>query len=564
MKKHIKKTAKKVLRPGTRRFVVTRQIVQSVGLVKRLPRDPQYAEWIERTEPKCWSSPKELSYQPKISIVVPVFNPPGKYFLAMVHSVTSQTYQHWQLVLVNASTDKKSRQQVAGSVSIDQRIKVVTMKQNKGIAGNTNAGIQAADGDYVALLDHDDILAPQALFEVASVLQIEDKPTLVYSDEDKLSANGEERFDPHFKPDWSPELMSQLNYINHFTVIKKSLIDSLDGYRSGYDGAQDFDLYLRLIDLKPIVKHVPRILYHWRAAETSTARDFSTKKGVLEAGVRAVTDHLERNNRVGVVSPLDGQPGFYETVYLPKESEILAVILNSCSQKDQYDKFAKQIAGLLSECGLAAELILQKPAETALESSKNVKITYLDSKSDQFLSNAAASTNAKTCIVFNAAALPQKAKFMKDLAAVTMQVKEIGLVSPHILTTDGETIFDCGYVKVDNSLVPIFQGEAWGDHTYFGNTDWVRNLDAVSGRCFGMRTQLLEEYFKKNGAYDPTALSAFIAALEKRIVSWQFTPFNYHGDFEYSESQTHYLNPQLLRSGAKLAVPKTINVPKEV
>ncbi len=219
----------------------------------------EYRRWRKKWEP----TPVELSKQktqafgrtPVISVVVPVYNPPEKYLIEMIESVLDQTYPHWELCLADASTAPYVKPILDRCSARDRRIKVKYLTENGGIAGNSNAALAMATGDFVALLDHDDTLAPFALFEVTSAINTNPEADFFYSDEDKLDPGGE-RAEPSFKPDWSPETLRSRNYICHLTVLKRSLVEKIGGFRSGFDGAPvDYDLVLRAGEVAKKVVH---------------------------------------------------------------------------------------------------------------------------------------------------------------------------------------------------------------------------------------------------------------------------------------------------------------------
>jgi glycosyltransferase involved in cell wall biosynthesis len=563
----IKKLAKTLLPPGTLRFKAVKGTAIFLGILPKARRDVHYAEWVERTEPFTWSPMKKLQYQPLMSIVVPVFNPPDKYFLPMVYSVINQTYQNWELVLVNASTQPKQRRRTADCPSIDTRIKVVDLPANKGIAGNTNAGIEAATGDYIGLLDHDDLLAPAALYEMALALQGNRSAGLLYSDEDKVSADGEERFGPHFKPDWSPHLLREVNYLNHFTIIRKTLLDKVAGYRAGFDGAQDYDLFLRLADEQPVIIHVPKVLYHWRTTETSTANDFSKKKNILNAGIRALEDHLERNDLNGHVSAIDKQPGFYQVRYRPKTDTPVCVLIIPSPLESQYQMLVATVMESLKKTKLTVEIYAQTPVEMPEPPAKgNTRLQYIDAKpAGEFIKAALSQTRASATIIINAAVSPKTKDWLDELVAIVEQDESVGIAMPLLVNTDLETIFDAGYVQQDGQALPLFAGHPKGLHTYLGNTDWVRNLDAVSGRCFAIKSDVLRAYTgslpasSRELAYED--LCGYVRNRDLQIVLWPFTRLVYRGELSPRRHRTEFFNPALTTVKTEFGMPKTSNIP---
>jgi glycosyltransferase involved in cell wall biosynthesis len=237
----------------------------------------------------------DFKYRPLISIIVPTYNTPQKFFDEMVESVLAQNYPNWQLVIVDDASPLGSvRENIAKYAAADSRIRYKFLRKNHHIAGATNVGFKIAEGEFVALLDHDDILWPNALHDIVEVLNDQPSLDLIYTDEDKMSYDSKRHHDPFLKPDWNCDLLLSMNYITHFTTIRKSLIDKIGGENSAYNGAQDWDLFLRATETTTANKifHIPKVLYSWRVHEQSTAKSFSAKsyvtdsqKGLLEAAL---------------------------------------------------------------------------------------------------------------------------------------------------------------------------------------------------------------------------------------------------------------------------------------
>lgn len=237
-----------------------------------------------------------LSRCPLISVVMPAYNTEPKWLAAAVGSLQAQSYPHWQLCIADdASTNPDTRR--ALDVLDDHRIKIVRLERNVGIAMASNAALEAAEGDYVALLDHDDELAPDALLEAAAAIDRDDAD-FVYTDEDKIDYDGQ-HVDAHFKPDYSPDLLFSCNYICHLSVIRRDLLVSAGGFRQGFDGAQDYDLFLRCLERAKTIVHIPKVLYHWRIHEKSTAAASAAKPKSWEAGRKALTEALTRRKIAG-------------------------------------------------------------------------------------------------------------------------------------------------------------------------------------------------------------------------------------------------------------------------
>ncbi len=560
MKTKLKNTGKLFLPPGSRRFRFARRIAQIFKIVEPIPVDVNYKEWIERTEPYTWVKYKNLDYEPKVSIVVPVFNPPAKYFMPMIYSVVNQTYQNWELILVNASSSMDCRRQTEKCTLIDTRIKTVNISRNEGIAGNTNAGIKVAIGKYVALLDHDDLLAPEALFEMINSVQDNQDAGLIYSDEDKINASGTDRFDPHFKPDWSPQLLRHANYINHFSLIRRQVLNKIEGYRSGFDGAQDYDLYLRIIDENPNIVHVPKVLYHWRTTETSTANDFSIKDNIRLAGESVLADHLKRNNINAKVIPDYKQPGYYHIKYEMDDNFKVAVLILPLSSKHQ----GALLTQYIHKTDPAIQIITYGEKDKA---DQNDEIIYLNEKDySKFISESLNKTDANLFVVLGAGVIPIKENTITNLASQLSQDKLVGAIAPMILENDKCTIRDTGLIKVDNQYLEIFKGYSKNAHTYFGNSNWMRNLDSLTGRCLVVRRNIVEnlsDCYTKN-LFNPRQFEKIMLEENLQVCLNGSVEFKYVGDSKLSATSTKYFTPNFIEYKVEYGLQKLPNIPPEV
>lgn len=269
----------------------------------------QYQIWINQhhlTQEKLSSQHhKNFQLNPKISILVPVYNTPINFLNDMILSVVNQTYSNWELCIADGnSTDTELKKLLKRYMQQDARIKVAFLNDNGGIVKNTRAAAEIASGEFVAFLDHDDILDRSALFYIIEEYNKCPETELFYTDEDILSSDGVLRQNPHFKPSWSLDSLRSINYICHFCVIRKNIYENLGGLRDGFDGSQDYDLILRATEISKNIVHIPQILYHWRAHSNSTAFDLTTKMYAFDAAKRALEEHLFRCNEKGEV--LDG------------------------------------------------------------------------------------------------------------------------------------------------------------------------------------------------------------------------------------------------------------------
>ncbi len=275
-----------------------------------------------------------FSYAPKISIVVPLYRTPGKFLREMIDSVRAQTYGNWELCLANGDPSCKEVGKILEKYTAkDARIRVCDLEENLGIAGNTNAALAMAEGIFVGLLDHDDLLEPDACYEIVKRLQESPETDVFYTDEDKVSMNGSRYFEPNFKPDFNIDLLRGNNYICHFFVVRRSLLEQTGGFRKEFDGAQDHDLILRCTELAGKICHIPRALYHWRVHAQSTAQNPESKQYAFEAGKRAVEAHLKRTGVKGTVSLTDNF-GFYSVRYPVEGTPLVSILIPNKDEAD--------------------------------------------------------------------------------------------------------------------------------------------------------------------------------------------------------------------------------------
>jgi O-antigen biosynthesis protein len=290
-----------------------------------------YLLWIQNNEPRKDQLAQqrimadELEIKPLISIIMPVWNTPEKILDQTINSVLDQTYDQWELCIADGNSKSETKRVLSEWAKKDHRIHLEFLEENLGIAGNTNAAISLATGEFIALLDHDDLLAPFALFEVVMQLQANQSADIFYSDEDKVDRDGH-RSDPFFKPDFSPDYLRSLNYVAHFLVIRKSLGDQIGWLREGYDGAQDYDLILRAIEASKRIVHISKILYHWRVWSESTAQGDEAKPYANLAGKKVLQEHLNRIGLPGKVE--DGfAPTYYRIHYQIQTSPLISIII---------------------------------------------------------------------------------------------------------------------------------------------------------------------------------------------------------------------------------------------
>ena len=293
-----------------------------------------------------------FEYSPLISVAVPAYRTPEKFLAQMIDSLLAQTYGNWELCIANGSPEDSAMKKVLEEYTKkDSRIRVSELTENKGIAGNTNAALEMAQGEFVGLLDHDDLLAPNALYEIVRALDEDRNLDAVYTDEDRVTTELDEHFQPHLKPDFNLDLLRSNNYICHFFVVRRSIVQKVGGFCQEFDGAQDHDFIFRCIETAEKVGHIPEILYHWRTHKASTADNPASKMYAFDAGKRAIEAHLKRTGTEGIVShtpdlgffrvkyPVQGQPLVSVIIPNKDEKETLKACIDSIREKTEYPNY---------------------------------------------------------------------------------------------------------------------------------------------------------------------------------------------------------------------------------
>lgn len=307
-------------------------ILKSRHKLQGIDNDYDYGEWYDLTKP----SEEELEaqrhkvfeYMPKISIVIPAFKTPERYLREMLNSIQAQTYTNWEVCVADGSPAGISVERVLRRYAEkDRRFKYVILQENKGISGNTNAAIDMADGDFIMLADHDDTLTPDALYEFVRVINENPDCDVIYSDEDKLDMDGGALFDPHFKPDFNIDLLRSVNYICHIFVASHDLVARVGGFRHEFDGAQDYDFIFRCTEEAKQICHIPKVLYHWRCHQDSTASNPESKLYAFDAGARAIMAHYERVGIAAEKVEKGVDYGIYHTTYRITGEPLISIII---------------------------------------------------------------------------------------------------------------------------------------------------------------------------------------------------------------------------------------------
>lgn len=465
--------------------------------------DVDYEEWYKNHKPTMEELQRqrdtEFEYEPLISILVPVYNTPEEFLKQMIQSVRKQTYGKWELCIANANPANETVAEILRiSSTKDERIKVKDVPENEGIAQNTNAALASAMGDYIGLLDHDDLLTPDALYEVVKMINENDRPQVLYSDEDKITMDLSEHFQPHMKPDYNKDLLRSNNYITHFFVAERMLVEEVGGEDGEYNGAQDYDLILKCTERAKGIAHIPRILYHWRVHKASTADNPASKMYAFDAGKRAIEDHLKRCGEIGKVSH-EKDLGFYRVKYQVQGSPLISIIIPN---KDQVESLDKCLRSIEKSSYKNYEIIIVENNSTEDETfayykkieSDKIRIVYW---SDEFNYSAINNFGVKHArgdylLLLNNDVEVIATDWLEELTA-NCQRKDVGIVGARLYYPD-DTIQHAGIViGIGGVAGALFVGMPRMFTGYLHKAAIQQDLSAVTAACMMVKRSVYEE-----------------------------------------------------------------------
>jgi glycosyltransferase involved in cell wall biosynthesis len=441
--------------------------------------------------------------RPLISILAPLYNTPEPFLRRCVESVREQIYSNWELCLVDdASPTAHVARICAEYAKNDKRIKFLRREVNGHISAATNSALQLATGDFVALLDHDDELAPHALYMIAAELDANADLDVIFSDEDKIDERGR-RFDPWFKTDWNYDLMLSQNAVVHLAVYRRTILQDIGGFRPGFDGSQDYDVALRLSErtTHERIKHIPFILYHWRALPGSVALAETEKTYPYEAAARAIQEHLDRSGKVARVS-LEAHPGYYRVRWaLPTEPPRVTIIIPT---RDKVDLLRVAIQSILDKTLYRNFDILvvnncsqQRETPGYLAEIANVRnvivMDYGEPCSPSALKNwAAKQTDARVLAFLNNDLEVITPEWLTEMVSHALR-PEVGAVGAKLFYPNG-TIQHAGVVVGIGGLAGHPHIRLPRDTLgYFGRAACVQQFSAVSAACMVMRREIFLE-----------------------------------------------------------------------
>lgn len=458
-------------------------------------QDPRYNQWFldHRASEALLLKQREtyFDYRPVYSFVVPLYKTPILLFSKMFESVVNQSYGRWELVLVNASPEDVSLSAAVDAASLtDSRVKVVTLSDNKGISENTLEGLNYCRGDFVCFLDHDDLIEPDALYEYTKAINAHPDIDALYCDEDKLLPDGSFS-QPLFKPCFSIDRLRANNYVCHMLCVRKTVLDDIDYPTSEYDGAQDHDVVLKVSEKSKLIYHVPKILYHWRITEGSTAQDHSSKPYAALAGVKAVQSHLDRTG-VSAEVELTRYPFTYRVRYaVPNPNPLVSIIIpskdnakvldtciRSILEKTTYDNY--EIVVIENNSTLSGTFEYYKEIE---EKCPQVRVEYWEHEFNfsKLMNFGAEKSRGDYLLLLNNDTELITADWLETLVGVCSR-KEVGVVGVKLLYGD-DTIQHAGVFVAERAAGHVGLNLPASNGGYFNILNIEHNLSAVTAAC---------------------------------------------------------------------------------
>lgn len=442
-----------------------------------------------------------FEYRPKFSVIIPTYNTKREFLCDVIESVRMQTYSNWELCIADgASTSEETLETLREYEKIDNRIKVSYLKENYMISGNTNEALKLVEGDYVALLDHDDLLTVDCLYEYAKVINEDRDNEFIYCDEDKTDELELEYYDPHFKQDWAPDTLRSYNYITHFSVFSKKLMDEIGVFNSKFDGSQDYDMILRLTEKAKKVAHIPKILYHWRVHSESTAGGIGAKPYCITAAKGALKAHIDRLGQPGTVTDGKFSASYkinYDIIGEPKVSVLIP-------NKDHIDLLKKCINSVLKKTTYKNYeiIVIENNSEEEetfkyyeeLKKKDNIKVVKYEGGFNYSAINnfGAKEAEGEYLLLLNNDTEVINGEWMTEML-MHAQRKDVAVVGAKLYYPD-DTIQHCGVILGVGGIADhLGRGFKKHDNGHMGRLSIVQNLSAVTGACLMISKEIYNE-----------------------------------------------------------------------
>jgi O-antigen biosynthesis protein len=459
-----------------------------------------YAQWIAQNEPDADRLERQTlasePYQPQaplFSVILPIYKVPSDILKETIESVFQQTWKNWEICAVYADTDSDDNWNLLCKLAKqDPRLIIKRLASNSGISGNSNAALEMASGEFVALLDHDDTLTRWALHDMASRIREFDDCDFLFSDKDFLNAAGTLRQSPLFKPGWSPELLYTANYLTHFNVIRTSIVHAIGGWDKSTDGAQDWDLFFKATEKSRRIEHIKSIHYHWRIIAGSTASGVTAKPYAALGQLKAVENHVYRMKLPASVSPR--HEGGFKLVWRFETQRIAHAVIHGVVSFDQTLQLISQLeqdsAGLVE----AITLIVSERAHDAKfpQVSANgtpLRAIYTSASLTQTtaVNQVASSTKSAVLLLIDASADRLGQHTTKELIGWAGLHPEIGFASA-VVFENSHKVIEAGRLMGSNCEThPLFRGDNFGAMSLLGGSHWYRNVSAAAPFCLAIK-----------------------------------------------------------------------------
>lgn len=466
----------------------------------------EYDEWFNATkvteEELERQRNTEFEFAPMISIIVATFNTKEEYLKEMIDSVRNQSYSNWQLCIGDGSTNDSVEKYVKEHYGDDSRIVFKKLEKNYGISGNMNGALELVTGDYVGLFDHDDLLTPDCLYEFVASMQ-EVHHDCVYSDEDKLNDKTKKFEDPHFKPDFSIDLLCSHNYITHFFVVNMDIVRKVGGMRSEYDGSQDHDFIFRCVEQANSVHHVPKILYHWRMHPLSTAMDPESKMYCYTSGKKVIESHFKR---IGIDATVEMLPrplyGMYHCKYTVKDHPLVSILIPNYNHKDLLKGCIESLMNVNTYSNMEIVIVENNSTEQEIfdyykeleETYSNVKVIYYEGDFNYSKINnyGVKYTHGEYILFLNNDTKVIEPDSIEDMLGVC-QREDVGAVGAKLLYED-DTVQHCGVVVgYHGYATAAFSLIDRNDFGYMGRPRVSWDVSAVTAACLMTKREIFDE-----------------------------------------------------------------------
>jgi O-antigen biosynthesis protein len=465
----------------------------------------QYQEWFERHRAtardlaRMRNESRAFALKPLISVITPVFDTPVQRLAEAIESVLAQAYENWELVLIDdGSSDADLLRALPLLAARDRRIILKSPGKHEGISAAMNQGLALAGGEWVAFLDHDDVIEPDAIFQIVKLLQTHQDADLIYSDEDKLGEDGFEA--ALFKPDWSPDFFLSYNYVGHLTAVRRDIVQQAGGFRSQFDSAQDYDLFFRVIEQTGRIHHIPRVLYHWRRSESSSAISVRQKPEQHEASRLAIEDHLKRRGESAHVA-VDWRTHAFCVRRALLEPKKISIIVSTCHGLELLERYIEGLTSRTSYPNYEIVIVYQGEfhgASAFLSHFPHRTVRFSGEANESAVKNFAVKQTNDPWILFLDEGIEPIEPDWLTILAEHVQRPEVGAVGGRLLNPNA-TIEQAGMVLgVNKTAQPAFHGFPAEHPGANRQLQVTRNCSAVSSACMLTR----REVFQQAGGFD--------------------------------------------------------------